>query len=160
VLARSPFSFERKIIVTITVTDCAPPKPEIYRGELPPAFAHLRGANVWLCFRWFRNGERWDRSPRRVDDPSRIATGDPATWGSFEQAIAQVRAGKADGIGFALKGRDRGAIRVERVEGGDWHVIYGKQGWPHPSREAALREVDEIATQINATFIVQADRSC
>jgi hypothetical protein len=54
--------------------------------------------------------------------------------------------------------RDRSAIRVERVEGaeGEWLVIYGEQGWSHPSREAALQEANEIAAQINATIIVQA----
>jgi len=48
--------------------------------------------------------------------------------------------------------RERGAIRVERVEGGDWHVIYDGQGWPHSSREAALREANAIAAQVNATM--------
>jgi hypothetical protein len=55
--------------------------------------------------------------------------------------------------------RDRGAIRLERVEG-DWLVIYGGQGWSHPSREAALRETNEIAAQVNTAIIVQAPRPC
>jgi hypothetical protein len=51
--------------------------------------------------------------------------------------------------------RDRGAIRVERGEGG-WLTIYDEQAWLHSSREAALQEANELATQINVTIIVQA----
>jgi hypothetical protein len=50
--------------------------------------------------------------------------------------------------------RGRGPIRVERAEG-SWTVIYGNQGWPHPSREAALREAIELADQVNAAIIVR-----
>jgi hypothetical protein len=92
-------------------------KPQTYNGninKLPPALAHLRDQRVWLCWRWFWNGKKWTKPPYRADDPERYAsTSDPATWGSYEQAVAQVRAGKADGIGFALKGRDIGAIDLD-----------------------------------------------
>src|SRR5262249_13572593 len=40
-------------------------------------------------------------------------TSDPTTWGTYEQAVAQVRAGNADGIGFTLKGRDIGGTDLD-----------------------------------------------
>jgi AAA domain/Primase C terminal 2 (PriCT-2) len=94
-----------------------PPKPQTHNGDigsLPPALARLRGEMVWVCWRWFWSGKKWTKPPRRVDDPSRNAsTSDSATWGSYEQAVAQVRVGKADGIGFALKGRNIGGIDLD-----------------------------------------------
>src|SRR5262249_34005519 len=100
-----------------TVTDCVPLKPQTYNGDitkLPPALAHLRAEKVWLCWRWFWNGKKWTKPPRRVDDPSRNAsTIDPTTWGTYEQAVAQVRDGGADGIGFALKDRNIGGVDLD-----------------------------------------------
>jgi hypothetical protein len=93
-------------------------KPQTYNGDiaqLPPALAHLRAEKVWLCWCWFLNGNwKWTKPPRRVDDPSRNAsTSDPTTWGTYEQAVAQVRDGRADGIGFALKDRNIGAVDLD-----------------------------------------------
>jgi hypothetical protein len=93
--------------------DAAMPKPQTYNGDiarLPPALEHLRDQKVWVNWCWFWNGKKWTKPPRRVDDPSRNAsTSDPTTWGTYEQAVEQVRDGGADGIGLALKGRDIGA---------------------------------------------------
>jgi hypothetical protein len=94
-----------------------PPKPQTHNGDigsLPPALERLRGERVWVCWCWFWNGKKWTKPPRRVDDPSRNASSsNPATWGSHEEAVAQVRAGDADGIGFALKGRNIGGIDLD-----------------------------------------------
>jgi putative DNA primase/helicase len=94
-----------------------PPKPQTHNGDigsLPPALAHLRGERVWVCWCWFWSGKKWTKPPRRVDDPNRNASSsDPATWGLHEEAVAQVRAGNADGIGFALKGRNIGGVDLD-----------------------------------------------
>src|SRR5215813_9492309 len=99
------------------MSDYATPKPQTYNGDitkLPPALAYLRAEKVWLCWCWSWNGKKWTKPPRRVDDPSHNAsTSDPTTWGAYEQAVAQVRAGRADGIGFALKGRNIGASDLD-----------------------------------------------
>src|SRR5262249_18713745 len=100
------------------MTNQLPPKPQTYNGDLnrlPTALEHLRGEKVWVCWRWFWNGKKWTKPPYRADDPERYAsTSDSATWGTHEQAVEQVRAGKADGIGFALKGcRDIGGIDLD-----------------------------------------------
>src|SRR5262249_12168481 len=101
----------------ITVTDCVPLRPQTYNGDitkLPPALAYLRAEKVWLCWCWSWNGKKWTKPPRRVDDPSRNAsTSDPTTWGTYEQAVAQVRDGGADGIGFALKDRNIGGVDLD-----------------------------------------------
>jgi AAA domain-containing protein/primase-like protein len=97
--------------------DAALPKPQTYNGDitkLPPALEHLRDQKVWVNWCWFWNGKKWTKPPRRVDDPSRNAsTSDPTTWGTYEQAVTQVRAGNADGIGFTLKGRDIGGTDLD-----------------------------------------------
>src|SRR5215831_18016141 len=99
------------------MSDYATPKPQTYNGDitkLPPALAHLRAEKVWLCWRWFWNGKKWTKPPYRADDPSRYAsTSNPETWGTYEQALEQVRAGNADGIGFALKGRNIGGVDLD-----------------------------------------------
>jgi hypothetical protein len=51
---------------------------------------------------------------------------------------------------------DRGPIRVERVEAGDWSVLYRGQAWPHSSREAALREANDLAKQLNERILTEA----
>jgi hypothetical protein len=92
-------------------------KPQTFNGDLsklPPALMHLRGEKVWLCWRWFWNGKKFTKPPYRADDPERHAsTSDPTTWGSYEDAIAQVQDGKADGIGFAIQGRNIGGIDLD-----------------------------------------------
>src|SRR5262249_27864660 len=100
------------------MNDYMTPKPQTYNGDLtklPPALAHLRAEKVWLCWCWLENANwKWTKPPRRVDEPSRNAsTSDPTTWGTYEQAVAQVRDGKADGIGFALKGRNIGGVDLD-----------------------------------------------
>jgi RecA-family ATPase len=89
-------------------------KPQTYNGDLdklPGALAHLRDKPIWLCWKWEKRkskegGEKWTKPPLRVDDPAeKASSNDPATWGSHADAVEQVRAGKADGIGFALQGQ-------------------------------------------------------
>jgi putative DNA primase/helicase len=95
----------------------APPKPQTYNGDLsrlPAALTHLRKQRIWVCWRWFWNGKKWTKPPRRTDNPDiNASTSDPATWGTHDQAVAQVRAGKADGIGFMLKGLNIGGVDLD-----------------------------------------------
>src|SRR5262249_33822436 len=114
-LTNSPVVFS---LGHLLMSDCATPNPRTYNGninKLPPALAHLRDQKIWVCWRWFWNGKKWTKPPYRADDPEHYAsTSDPATWGTYEQAAAQVRAGKADGFGFALKGcNDIGGVDLD-----------------------------------------------
>jgi primase-polymerase (primpol)-like protein len=89
-----------------------PPKPRTYNGDLrrlPRSLAHLGTERVWVVWRWSWDGTKWTKPPYRADSPDRFAsTSDPTTWGDYQTALRQVLAGKADGLGFAVKGRNIG----------------------------------------------------
>jgi len=97
--------------------DKRPPRPETFNSnldKLPPALAHLRDKKIWVCWCWYWNDKKWTKPPRRVDNPSRNASSsDPSTWGSHAQAVKQVLAGKADGIGIALQGCNVAAVDLD-----------------------------------------------
>jgi AAA domain/Primase C terminal 2 (PriCT-2) len=60
---------------------------------------------VWVCWKWVWNGKKWTKPPYRADAPNvHASSGNPTSWETHEQAVAQVRAGRADGIGIALRG--------------------------------------------------------
>ena len=109
------------------MTDTLPPKPQTYNGnlaKLPLALEHLREQQVWVCWHWFWNGKKWTKPPYRADNPDRNASSsDPATWGTYEQATEQVRAGRADGIGVALKGRNLGGVDLDHCRDPETGVI-------------------------------------
>jgi len=93
------------------------PKPKTYNGNistLPRALEYLRENPMWVCWSWVKDGERWTKQPRRVDNPDiKASTSDPATWGAYKLAVKQVHAGKADGIGFAVKDSGLGGIDLD-----------------------------------------------
>jgi primase-polymerase (primpol)-like protein len=94
-----------------------PPKPRTYNGDLtrlPQALEYLRGEKIWVCWRWMWDGKKWTKPPLRADNPNRKASSsEPATWGTYEQALEQVRIGAADGIGFTLQGRGIGGVDLD-----------------------------------------------
>src|SRR5262249_44942192 len=104
-----------------------PPRPKTYNGDLsklPPALSYLRAQPVWLCWRWFWNGNKWTKPPYCADNPERYAaTNNPETWGTHEQAVKQVLDGKADGIGFALKDSNIGAVDLDHCRDPETGVI-------------------------------------
>lgn len=68
--------------------------------------SELREQPRWVVWRWgdvdAKTGKR-RKPPYCATDLRRHGSStDPATWATFEQAVAVVEAGKADGIGFAL----------------------------------------------------------
>ena len=69
--------------------------------------AELRNLDRWVVWRWEPDPERPDKPkkpPYCPGAPERHASSTKAeTWGTFEQALELVDAGKADGIGFALE---------------------------------------------------------
>lgn len=59
--------------------------------------AELRELKQWVVWRMP------DKEPRRATDPKRLAkSNDPATWSTFEQALAAVEKGHAEGVGFVF----------------------------------------------------------
>jgi primase-polymerase (primpol)-like protein len=107
----------------------------------------LRDLERWVVWRWGevdpKTGKR-KKPPYIAANPTRNASSTKAaTWGTFEQAVAVVDAGRADGIGFALTqpyvgidlddelpASDQGVIMValdsyseKSVSGTGYHVI-------------------------------------
>jgi putative DNA primase/helicase len=68
--------------------------------RLPPEIRESTRAVVWK--RELRHGKA-TKVPYVPTRPSeRAAVDNPATWGAFDQALAVVAAGKADGAGIVL----------------------------------------------------------
>ena len=69
--------------------------------------AKLRERDRWVVWRWEsdpNNPDKRRKPPYCVADPSRHASSTkPETWAPFEQAVAVVEAGQADGIGYAMQ---------------------------------------------------------
>jgi len=97
-------------------------KPRTYNGDLanlPAALAPLTEQRRWVNWSWDwrarkNGGGKWTKPPRQAHAPEQFAkSDDPATWGTYEQALDNVTAGRANGIGFALKGSNIGAIDID-----------------------------------------------
>jgi hypothetical protein len=97
------------------------PKPQTFNGDLvhlPEALAPLTGEQRWVVWRWEESGKngavRWTKPPYQTKYPRRLAkSNDPYSWGNYEDAVAAVNAGHADGIGFMLLGSDLAAIDID-----------------------------------------------
>jgi hypothetical protein len=73
--------------------------------SLPQALVYLGAEKAWLCYKQTTVKGKSTKVPRRPDNPeTNASSSEPSTWGHYEQAVEQVRAGRADGIGIALKG--------------------------------------------------------
>ena len=86
-------------------------KPRIFSSDLsqlPIALQWLTKQRRWVVWRWVartsKSGKvKWTKPPYQPAFPNAPAkSNDPSTWGSYEEALAVVAAGKADGIGVML----------------------------------------------------------
>src|SRR6516164_11551442 len=90
-------------------------------ANLPKALCHLLKQKRWVIWRWKemrkKNGELgWTKPPFQAGRPGFPAkSNDPNTWGSYEEAIAAVKAGDAHGIGFMLKDSEVAAVDLDHV---------------------------------------------
>jgi predicted P-loop ATPase len=90
-------------------------------GNLPKALWHLIKQKRWVIWRWKKirkkNGEvGWTKPPFQASRPGFAGkSNDPNTWGTYEQAIAAVKAGDANGIGFMLKDSEVAAVDLDHV---------------------------------------------
>ena len=91
--------------------------PKTFMGDLadmPAPLLPLITRQHWLSWRWVLKNDRWTKPPYRADDPEQFArTDDPSTWCSFSEAVKSVTAGRASGVGFALKGSNICAIDLD-----------------------------------------------
>jgi hypothetical protein len=95
----------------------AGPKPQTHNGDfaqLPPGLKPLTQERRWVVWRWTEVNGKWSKPPFQASTPDRYAKStDPSTWGTFDEAVAAVRAGLADGIGYALFGSKIGAADLD-----------------------------------------------
>jgi hypothetical protein len=98
-------------------------KPRIFSSDLsqlPLALQWLTKQPRWVVWRWVlrvtKGGtEKWTKPPYQPAFPNAAAkSNDPATWGSYEDALAAVAAGKVDGIGVMLLDGELAAADLDR----------------------------------------------
>jgi primase-polymerase (primpol)-like protein len=111
-----------------------PRKPETHNGNLAAltvsaAWGPLTRERRWVCWCWeLSKSGKWTKVPKRPDAPDRNAsTTEPPTWGTFQQALACVTAGKVDGIGIVLTGASIGALDLDHCR--DDANKSGLAGW-------------------------------
>jgi primase-polymerase (primpol)-like protein len=130
-------------------------KPKTFCGDLahlPQALRPLTEQKRWVVWPWelrkSKGGkEKWTKPPRQARDPAYNArSNDPDTWGTYDEAVAAVAAGSADGIGYMLLGSGIGAIDVDHVaEDGDngtlGHPTAGRGPWRLPGGHRLRRRL-------------------
>lgn len=62
----------------------------------------MKGLPNWVCFRLEKRGDRMTKIPYNPKTGSKAKSTDPATWGSFGQAVKVAEASHFDGVGFML----------------------------------------------------------
>ena len=98
-------------------------RPVALQGDLanlPEALTPLKEIRNWVCWKWKRRADKngggeWTKPPFRPQAPAQYAKiNDPATWGSYEEALAAYQAGQCDGIGFAFLGSKIAAFDLDK----------------------------------------------
>jgi hypothetical protein len=83
--------------VSAPTTD-KPSRLEVIAENIPERIRKLRR---WIVWSWrLRNG-KWDKPPLQLNGDF-ASVSDPATWTTFEKALAAHQSGQFDGIGFVL----------------------------------------------------------
>jgi hypothetical protein len=123
-------------------------KPHTYVADiacLPKALAHLTSQKRWVVWRWElrkkKNGEQaWTKPPYQCRNPKAAAkSNDPGTWGSYDDAVAAVVAGRADGIGFMLKDSEVAAADLDHVRDAQTGELLGwAKGMCHEAEQRGL----------------------
>ena len=74
----------------------------------PKALEPYRHLKCWVNWKLKAKGNgKFTKLPYRPSDPGKCAdASDPATWGSFDEAFANVERGLADGVGICLLGTE------------------------------------------------------
>jgi hypothetical protein len=90
----------------LKVTKKFTPRPRAIQGDLaqlPEALQPLTRVPQWVCwcFRRKASGNGWTKPPVSAHGGPASST-DPSTWSTYEEAVAYVKSGRADGIGFVL----------------------------------------------------------
>jgi hypothetical protein len=95
---------------TVNAIPAKPPPMPVIAEAVPPCLRQLRR---WVVFRWEWNAEKyagaggWDKAPRQTSDAYAMSN-TPATWTTFDPALAAHQSGRFDGIGITLGKLDDG----------------------------------------------------
>jgi hypothetical protein len=103
-------------------------RPVAFQGDLdnlPEALAPLKALPNWVCWKWEwkvnkKGIGKWDKPPYNPKRPHEYAKNNhPATWGTYEQALAVFQRGQCDGIGFNLSGTEFAAFDLDKCRNHD-----------------------------------------
>jgi len=128
------------------------PKPQTFNGNLahlPEALAPLTTEKRWVVWRWEESGKngagRWTKPPYQTKYPRRLAkSNDPYSWGTYEDALAAVNAGHAEGIGYMLLGSDLAAIDID-------HCADPQSAAPDAWAQALIKEAQAVNAYVEIT---------
>jgi primase-polymerase (primpol)-like protein len=124
-------------------------RPRTFNGDLqhlPAALLPLTQEARFVVWRWeWRarkgGGGKWTKPPYQARYPREPAkSNDPATWGNYQDAVAAVAAGSADGIGFMLKDASVGAVDLDHVRDPDTGELVGWAAALSAEADGAYRE--------------------
>jgi primase-polymerase (primpol)-like protein len=97
-----------------------PNKPRTFNADLahlPAALLPLTRLNRWVIWKWeLRANNKWTKppyNPRFHNQPAK--SNDPATWGSYTDAVLAFTQGLCDGIGLMLKDGEVAAIDLDHI---------------------------------------------
>lgn len=99
-----------------------PPKadrPQKYRN-LPTALKPLTEEPIWVVWRWTSRSDpkgetKWTKPPFQPKQPDRnAANNDPATWGTYAEALSAAPPDAEGGIGLNLLGSNIAAIDLDK----------------------------------------------
>ena len=124
-------------------------KPQTFNGDLanlPAALAPLCQQPRWVVWSWewrkTKAGGKWTKPPRQARSPSRLArSNDPATWGSYTDAVAVVAAGQADGIGYMLSTSDIAAGDLDHCRNPETGMVDPWAETLHAEANGAYQEI-------------------
>lgn len=118
--------------------------------------AALRSRHQWVLWRYDRTARgEWGKVPYRPDGRGKARSNDPATWGTFEQALARYKADRCwAGLGFVFAADDPfcGIDLDDCVEGGE----VSPAAWALLARLGSYAEVSPSGTGVKA--VVEAVR--
>lgn len=106
---------------TTTQHNATPAKPTPLAVNPEGIPAELRQRRQWLTWRyeWSASKRRWDKPPRQAGTGRLAESDNPATWATFEDALASYQAGKSDGVGFVFTKDDPyTGIDLDKVQPG------------------------------------------
>lgn len=99
----------------MSTTTERPPRPAkmpVNGSEIP---AFLKARRQWVVWRWTWKGDKWDKPPINARTLYNASTTDPATWSTWQEAIAAYAdpQNDLDGVGYCFSGEPGDVVGVD-----------------------------------------------